>query len=215
MPPQETCITTGFKAATKRLAAKRHGLLTTKGRRRLLDSSARIQDAKAGMIINRAIRRFLAWLHHQRWYGLTRDLVNPVTTVDVVRSKARRAAAERVVGTCLSKWAHVRKAEKGQQLMNRVRRKMAVFKIEKLVMTVTSRKRRPYQYKLMVSSTLYSGCQCRRNSYRYYCNAVPESLASLRNACAARPTLGLHSFLFSFPADAVIKLAVCQLALST
>jgi hypothetical protein len=70
----------------------------------------------------------------------------------VVAAKARRAAAERVVGKCLSKWAHTRVAARGEQLMNRVRRKMAVFKIEKMVKLVTERKRRPYQYQLLVRS---------------------------------------------------------------
>ncbi len=50
----------------------------------------------------------------------------------------------------MSKWAHTRVAERGQQVMNRVRRKMAVFKIEKMVKLVTERKRRPYQYQVLV-----------------------------------------------------------------
>ena len=123
--------------------------LRNKGRRTLVQSRARLEEAKAALVINAAIRSFLDWLHAQPWYGLSKEVINPVITGDVVASKARRAAAERVVGKCLSKWAHVRVANKGEQLLNRVRRKMAVFKIQKML--VTGRKKRPYQYRLMVT----------------------------------------------------------------
>ncbi len=72
------------------------------------------------------------------------------TAQTVVTAKARRAAAECVVGKYLSKWAHTRTAVRGEERMNRVRRKMAVFKIEKMVALVTERKRRSYQYALLV-----------------------------------------------------------------
>jgi hypothetical protein len=81
-----------------------------------------------------------------------------IVVQNVVAAKARRAAAERVVGKCLSKWAHTRVAARGEQLMNRVRRKMAVFKIEKMVKLVTERKRRPYQYQLLVRRPFV--CMC-------------------------------------------------------
>jgi hypothetical protein len=138
---------TGFTVATEKLAAIRIGELRRKGRRTLLDSKARAREAKAGMVINRACRRHLRWLHSQPWYGISKDVINHVQTGEVVRAKAVHAAAERVVGKYLMKWAHQRTEEKGKHLINRVRRKMAIHKIGKLV---TSRKRRPYQYRLAV-----------------------------------------------------------------
>ncbi len=154
-------MTTGFMNATKQLATTRMAAMRTKGRATIVNSRARTKEAKAAKVINRAIRSFLDWLHQQPWYGISKDLLNPVMTQHVVRSKARRAAAERVIGKCLSKWANTRvppppvqttgaSSSQGQQTLNRVRRKMAIFKIQKLVVTVTSRKRRPYQYQLLV-----------------------------------------------------------------
>ena len=108
-------------------------------------------EAVAATKIVNAARNFQAWLHGQAWYGLSKEAWTPVLTSVVVEAQARRAAAERVLGNYLVSWAHKRRDDKEsakQATLNRVRRKVAVHKIEHVYLT--ARKRRLYHYALLV-----------------------------------------------------------------
>ena len=120
-----------------------------------------MREAGAASTIVRACKNFLTWLRTQPWYGISKYAINPITTTEVVVANARRAAAERVVGNYLTSWAHKRKDEKAavkSEQLNRIRRRVALHKIE--TMYVMAKKRRLYHYALMVSSLLgtFSGC---------------------------------------------------------
>lgn len=141
-------MTTGFARATELLAARRQGEYRAMGRRTIVDSSRRAKEATAANKIITAARAWLNWLRTQPWYGISKYAINPIITSDVVRAEARHAAAERVVGNYLMAWAHQRRDDKKAATLNRVRRKMAVAKIENVY--VTSSKRRRYHYALMV-----------------------------------------------------------------
>ena len=161
---QETSIGTGFAQATIKLAARRQDGLRNRGRRNVVDSGRVMREAAAASTIVRACKTFLAWLRTQPWYGISKYAINPITTTEVVVANARRAAAERVVGNYLTSWAHKRKDEKvaaKSEQLNRIRRRVALHKIE--TMYVMAKKRRLYHYALMVSSLLgtFSGCWLR------------------------------------------------------
>lgn len=156
---QESSIGTGFARATIKLAARRQELLRNRGRRNVVDSGRVMREAAAASTIVRACRSFLVWLRTQPWYGISKYAINPITTTEVVVANARRAAAERVVGNYLTSWAHKRKDEKAaakSEQLNRVRRRVALHKIE--TMYVMAKKRRLYHYALMVSRTLLGAC---------------------------------------------------------
>jgi hypothetical protein len=73
-------MVSGFRIASQKLAARRQGDMRNRGRRTLADSKARLREARAAQVINRAVRSFLNWLHRQPWYGIAADMRNPVVT---------------------------------------------------------------------------------------------------------------------------------------
>jgi hypothetical protein len=152
---QEHAVMTGFRRATEKLAAKKLGELRNQSRRTIVDSKRMALEAEAAHKIVAACRSFLDWLHKQPWYGISKEAINPVLTSDVVKANARRAAAERVIGNYLISWAHQRRDDRNEATLNRVRRKVAVHKIETVY--ITTKKRRLYHYALMVSGWSCSG----------------------------------------------------------
>ena len=139
----------GFEQAVKRRAEVKAALMLQRARRRIVDARRIAEESMAAFVVTRAIRKYLTWLHTQRWWRLRHEAAKKMTKfVDEVRRKARRTAAARTIESHILRWRSDQAAQRMREL-EAVRRRGAATKIQ--VKWIQRNRKRLYYHKIMVS----------------------------------------------------------------